>query len=143
MFHIGHVNLFRAAKERFGYVVASLNTDAFVHRYKGRYPIMPLNQRMAIVSACRYVDQVMINTGDEDSKPAILLSGATHIVHGSDWVGNSLINQMGLSKKWLSEHGIELVYFPYTLGINSKLIRRRLRCNRRLTSAFPSQDLTT
>lgn len=111
--HRGHLALFRAAHDIAREVVVSLNTDEFAARYK-RQPLMPLADRMAVLSSCRLVDRVIVNTGDEDSKPAIRFSGADCVVHGTDWPRESLMAQMGLTVEWLALHGVEMVFLPYT-----------------------------
>ena len=114
LIHRGHLALLANAALIAGSVVVSVNTDDFATRYKRR-PLMPLEDRMAVLGALRMVDRVVINTGDEDSTPAILHSGADVIVHGSDWTPqNGLLAQMGLSASWLDEHGISVVTLPYT-----------------------------
>lgn len=127
LLHPGHINLLRRAKQEFDIVVVSLNTDEFTSSYKRRHrkPMMPLLDRMVMASACRYVDQVIVNTGGPDSKPAILQSGAKFIVHGSDWTGTKLMKQMGLTKQWLAEQGITMVYYPYTHGVSTTHLRRK------------------
>ena len=52
---------------------------------------------------------------------------ATHFVHGSDWTGDSLLRQLGVTQEWLDEHGITMVYIPLWKGISSTEIRRRVR----------------
>lgn len=125
--HYGHMRLFRAAKERFNRVVVSVNRDEFVARFKKRLPVMVLSERMESVSSCRWVDNVVENIGDEDSRPAILAAGATHIVHGSDWERDSLVKQLGLTEEWLAHLEIDLVYFPYTTSISTTAIVNRIR----------------
>lgn len=120
LLHSGHIELFRRASKH-GKVVVSLNKDEFAARYK-RKPVMPLNERFAVIEAIKYVDEVMINSGDEDSKPAILEARATHILHGDDWTGESLMKQMDLTEKWLKEHDIEMYYLPYTPHVSSSKI---------------------
>lgn len=123
LLHKGHIELFKRAKQ-FGKVVVSLNTDKFATRYK-RKPIMDLGERFILVSACKYVDRVVVNWGDEDSKPAILRSGADIILHGDDWTGEKLMKQMSLTQEWLDKHKIRMEYLPYTKGIStSELIKR-------------------
>lgn len=124
-FHAGHVNFLRAAA-RFGRVVVALNTDDFAARYK-RKPIFSLDERTAVLAACKYVERVMVNEGDEDSKPSILASRAEYIAHGDDWTGQSLMKQMGLSQEWMEEHRIGLVYVPYTRSISTTEIIDRCR----------------
>lgn len=126
LLHGGHVNLFRRAKDMHDTVVVSVNADAFVERFKRR-PIMNLKERMEMVRSCKYVDFVMVNIGDEDSKPAVVASGATHFVHGSDWTGDSLMRQLGFTEEWLREQGVKMVFYPYTEGISTGEIIKRIR----------------
>ncbi len=113
LLHRGHHALFAAAKQIADEIVVSLNTDAFAERYK-RKPVQPLADRLMNVSQLRTVDQAIVNMGDENSRVAILHSGADCIVHGSDWKGDGLLAQMGLTQAWLDERGIALVILPYT-----------------------------
>lgn len=111
--HRGHLALIAAAKGIAQSVVVSVNTDEFAARYKRR-PLMPLADRLAVVSALRIVDAAIVNTGDENSRVAILHARADCIVHGSDWSGESLMRQMGLTQAWLEERGVSLVIRQYT-----------------------------
>lgn len=123
--HYGHFALFKRAKDIAATVVVSLNTDEFNERYKGRKPLLSLRERTAACLACRYVDAVTTNIGDEDSKPAILATRADVIIHDDSWTGEALMEQMGLTYEWLDEHGIDMVYFPRTEGISTtNLIER-------------------
>lgn len=126
LFHAGHVALLRRAKLAFPQtqVIVSLNRDEFAARYKRR-PVLTLLERIEVVSACRYVDLAVVNEGDEDSRPAILGTSATHILHGTDWTDDGLKRQMGLTDAWLEEHGVEMLYVPYTDGISTSEIIQR------------------
>jgi len=123
--HPGHLNFLKQAS-RIGTVVVGLNSDAFAGRYK-RVPIFTYDERKVMLEATRYVDQVVENEGDEDSRPAILKARAKYVAHGDDWVGDSLMLQMGLTKDWLDEHGIILIYIPYTKGVSTSDIISRCR----------------
>lgn len=125
LLHVGHINIFKRCKE-IGFVIVSVNTDDFVSRYK-REPIIPFEQRIEMIRSCEYVDLVIENVGCEDSKPSILDSGATHIVHGDDWTGEGLMKQMGITQEWLDEHGIEMLYMPYTKSISTTEIINKIR----------------
>lgn len=125
LFHLGHVNFLRAAS-RIGRVVVGLNSDEFTARYK-RTPVCTYAERKACLDACKYVERVVLNEGDEDSKPSILASRAEYIGHGDDWTGESLMKQMGLSQEWLEEHNIGLIYVPYTRSISSSDIIQRCK----------------
>jgi len=124
--HTGHLNLFKAARTKAWEVVVGVNTDAFASRYKRR-PIVPFEDRIAVLSHCRLVDHVFVNIGDEDSRRAIIGSEADCIGHGDDWTGPALMKQMGFDEVWLRVHNISMVYLPYTKGISSTDILRRAK----------------
>lgn len=124
-FHAGHVAFLRACAE-YGEVWVGLNTDEFAARYK-RKPIFSYGERYDVLWSCRYVTHVVENEGGEDSCPAILRAMPRYIAHGDDWTGPELMEQMGLRQSWLDEHGIEMLYIPYTKGISTTDLIERIR----------------
>lgn len=125
LFHDGHVNLLRRCAE-LGDVVVALNTDEFITAYKGKPPIMSYDQREAVLSACRYVAEVIPNYGGADSKPAIESVMPDIIAIGTDWARKDYHAQMGFTQDWLDERGIGLLYIPYTPGISTTELKRRI-----------------
>lgn len=125
LFHAGHVAFLRRAKQLGTHLIVGLNTDEFAARYK-RAPIMSFDERRELLEGCRYVDEVVVNEGCEDSRPAIEKAGANVIVHGDDWTGEALMRQMGLTPGWLAAKRIELAYVPYTMGVSSSEILARV-----------------
>ena len=107
-------------------VVVSLNSDSFVREYKGVAPIISYEERFCVLSACRYVDNVVENIGGHDSKPAILKVNPDIIAVGDDWKHKDYCKQMMFSKDWLKTNGITLIYIPYTKGISSTDIKNRI-----------------
>ncbi len=59
LFHIGHVNILKRSKELCDYLIVGVSTDELVKSYKNKTPIIPFEERMEIVRACRYVDEVV------------------------------------------------------------------------------------
>jgi len=112
LFHYGHVNLLRQCKLVSDKVVVSLNTDEFIQEYKGVTPILSYDERVKSLFGCKYVDEVIPNTGGADSKPAILKSGANIVAIGTDWVTRDYYKQMNFTQSWLDNHGIVLIYLP-------------------------------
>jgi cytidyltransferase-like protein len=119
--HVGHINLLDFAAT-LGEVWVGLNTDEFCSEYKRR-PVYSLEDRMRIVESLRQVDEVIVNEGGYDSKPAILECRPTYIVHGDDWVGEAYRKQLGVTAEWLMHRGITLVHPPYTQGVSTTQIR--------------------
>lgn len=128
LMHHGHIELFRKAKEIADIVIVSLNTDEFNEEYKGRRPVMSLEERMKVVGSCKFVDIVDVNEGGQDSKPAILRHKPDFILHGQDWVeGKVFLKQLQINKKFLKEHNIEIVYVPLVQGISTTELRKRTK----------------
>lgn len=112
----------------YGQVLVSLNTDDFAARYK-REPILTLGERIESVKACRYVSEVIVNIGDEDTGKtidSIRNRVITHIAHGDDWQGDGLLDQLGISQQWLDARGISMLYLPYTKSISTSDIIERV-----------------
>lgn len=124
--HYGHFRIFKRLKEMGFTTVAGVTTDEFAESYK-RKPIFDLNERMEMLRSCRYVDEVIVNLGGHDSRKDILFSGATHIVHGDDWVGKSLYEQIGIDEEFLISNDIHMLYLPYTKGISTTEVKVRVR----------------
>jgi glycerol-3-phosphate cytidylyltransferase len=127
MFHYGHMSFLREC-QKYGPVLVSLNTDEFAERYK-RKPIMTIGERMEALNGCKYVDDVCINVGDENSGKTIdLISDRqiAYIAHGDDWFGPDLLNQLGVDDQWLSDRAIKMLYVPYTKGISTSDIIGRI-----------------
>jgi glycerol-3-phosphate cytidylyltransferase-like family protein len=103
-----------------------LNTDEFIEKYKGQPPVMSYVERRAVLEACRYVDKVISNTGGADSRPSIMVAMPDMVIIGSDWAVRDYHKQMGFTQEWLDERKIMLCYIPYTKGISSTEIKKRL-----------------
>ncbi len=127
LFHYGHARFLEQCAKH-GKVIVAINTDDFCERYK-RKPVLTLGERIESVAACKWVDEVIVNIGDEDSGltiDTIKDKKVAHIAHGDDWTGNSLIEQLGISQDWLDERGISMLYVPYTKGISTSDIIGRI-----------------
>lgn len=125
LFHAGHANFLRQCY-KLGEVIVALNTDDFVEAYKGKPPVMSYKEREAVLKSCRWVKGVIPNEGGADSKSMIELVEPDFLAVGSDWAKKNYYKQMGFTQEWLDERDITLVYIPYTQGISSTEIKKRL-----------------
>ena len=127
---VGHVDLFRWCRKiagKDGRVVIALNSDEFVSRFKGE-PTMSYEDRKALLEAIRdLIDEVIPNTGDEDSKQTILKVKPDVIVVGSDWLKKDYCKQMSFTPEWLEKNKIALMYIPRYLDISSSKIKEKIR----------------
>jgi glycerol-3-phosphate cytidylyltransferase len=134
--HVGHLELLRACRELAGWdgrVVVALNTDAFIERYKGRPPVHPYAHRREELQACRFVDLVVRNAGDEDSGRTIEVVEPDVLVIGDDWFDDGApdpqaryLAQLGLTHQWLAERHLHVEYVPRTRGVSSSELRARV-----------------
>jgi glycerol-3-phosphate cytidylyltransferase len=129
LFHAGHAS-FLARCAELGTTVVSLNTDEFIEEYKGKPPVISYADRRDVLMSCRYVDDVIPNSGGTDSKPAIEEVMPDIIAIGTDWARRDYYAQMGFDQDWLDDRGIALIYIPYTQGISSTAIKERMMFRR-------------
>lgn len=132
LFHVGHLNLLRHAKEQCDLLVAGVVSDEMLREVKGIEPVIPTSERAEIVRQIRYVDNVHIET-TPSKLDAWNEVGFTHFFKGDDWRGT----EKGLLlEKQFAAVGVEIVYFPYTAHTSSTTLRRALSA---ITSAAAPQ----
>ena len=115
MFHVGHLNILQRAKEQCEYLIVGVSTDEVVRSYKHKNPIIPFEERCAIVSAIKYVDKVVPQVS-MDKMEAYKKLGFDALFHGSDWKGSDMYNKISEEFKAV---GVEVVFLPHTDGVSS------------------------
>lgn len=116
LFHIGHVNLFRRIKARWGHLVVAVSTDEF-NALKGKRSAVPFAERIEIVRACRYVDLAIPEHGWAQKPDDIRRHGAHAFVMGDDWQGR--FDEL--------QALCEVVYLPRTEGVSSSELKQHIR----------------
>ena len=122
MFHIGHLNILRRAKELCETLVVGVTTDELCYKRKHKYPIIKEQERMAIVEAIRYVDKVVMQA-DMEKIRVVKELGADAVFVGSDWKGTDAWTQY---EKDFAAIGCTVVYLDHTDGISSSILRDKL-----------------
>ena len=115
MFHIGHLNVIRRAKEQCDYLIVGVSTDELVRSEKGKTPVIPFDERIAIVKAIRYVDEVVPQV-NKDKLGAWNKFHFHRMFVGADWKGTS---QWEKYEEELKPYGVDIIYLPHTDGISS------------------------
>lgn len=115
MFHIGHLNILKRAKEQCDYLIVGVSTDDVVQEYKHKTPVIPYEERKQIVEAIKYVDKVIPQT-TLDKYVAWQQEKFDVVFHGDDWKNTDMYNDM---ENKLKKVGVKIVYFPHTEGISS------------------------
>lgn len=121
MFHLGHLNILRKSAELGDELIVGVSTDELIEHYKGMRPIIPFEQRLKIVESIKYVTKVVKQV--KLTEVAQLQRENIDIVTiGDDWENKYL---EGL--EWMkSQPGKKVVYFPYTPGVSTTLIKKKI-----------------
>lgn len=115
MFHIGHLNVIRRAKEQCDFLIVGVSTDDLVKKEKNKTPVIPYEERAAIVDAIKYVDKV-VPQPDKNKMAAWEKYHFNKMFVGSDWKGTLQWNKF---EEEFSRINVEIVYLPHTDGISS------------------------
>jgi glycerol-3-phosphate cytidylyltransferase len=118
MFHIGHLNILKRAKEQCDYLIVGVSTDEVVEEYKKKTPIIKFEERIAIVEAIKYVDEVVPQT-TMDKMEAWKQLKFDVMFHGSDWKGSDMYNHI-IEK--FNNVGVKVIFLPHTEGVSSTLL---------------------
>lgn len=129
MFHIGHLNILKNAKQLCDFLIVAVSTDEVVEINKHKKPIIPFADRIKIVEAIRYVDKVVPQTSYsiEGKKQAAIDNHIHYMFVGDDWKGT---DKWKAIENTLAEVGVEVIYLPHTDGISSTMLREKtgLKC---------------
>lgn len=121
LFHVGHLNMFKRAKEQCEYLIVGVVTDEGVRKFKKTETFIPFEERIEMVRSCRYVDEAVeipVNFGG--TRDAYRLHHFDCQFSGSDYVDDP---DWLMEKEFLEKHGAEMVFFPYTEGTSSSKIK--------------------
>lgn len=123
LFHIGHLNLLRRARERCDFLIAGVVADEVLIEHKKITPVIPLAERLEIVRSVRFVD--MAHAAMTNDKTEIWRELRFNVLFkGNDWQGT----EKGIRlERDFAALGVEVVYFPYTQATSSSALRRTLQ----------------
>ncbi|MBQ9364662.1 MAG: adenylyltransferase/cytidyltransferase family protein, partial [Schwartzia sp.] len=121
LFHIGHLNMFRRAKEQCEHLIVGVVSDEQVRKSKRVEPFVPFDERIEMVRSCRYVDEAHeIPFEYAGTREAWQMYHFDAQFSGSDYIDD---NNWLAEKEFLHKHGAELVFFPYTEQTSSTKIK--------------------
>ncbi len=118
LFHIGHLNLLERAKKECDYLIVGVHPSA---AHKGKQTFIPFEERMRIVGAISYVDEVVPSMAEDSDAWALYHYNKLFV--GSDYKGTERFNRY---EEYFRDKEVEIIYFPYTQGTSSTQLRDRL-----------------
>lgn len=122
MFHIGHLNILLRAREHCDWLVVGVAVDEVLLETKGRLPIIPLAERLAIVEALRVVDAAVVDPA-LDKREVWAGTRFDVLFKGDDWRGTAKGRRL---EEQMAEVGARVHYFPYTVQTSSTQLRRAI-----------------
>ena len=120
LFHIGHLNLLRRAKQYCDYLVVGVHRDA---SHKGKEAVIPFEERCEILRSIKYVDRVIESLPEDDEVYRRNIVKYDFLFVGSDYQGSERFNRY---EEYFKDKGVRIVYFPYTVNTNSTKLRETL-----------------
>jgi len=120
LFHIGHLNLLKRAKQYCDYLVVGVHADA---SHKGKTTYIPFEERKAIVESISYVDQVITSCKEDVDVYKKDIIKYDFLFVGSDYKGTERFNSY---EEYFADKGVQIVYFPYTKGTSSTQLREAI-----------------
>ena len=115
MFHVGHLNIIKKAKNYCDYLIVGVSTDELVKKYKKKKSIIPFEHRIEIISSIKYVDEV-VPVIHRDKIQAFIDVGYDILFVGDDWKGDPVFDKL---EEHLLNHGSKIEYFTYTKNVSS------------------------
>ncbi|MBQ8668146.1 adenylyltransferase/cytidyltransferase family protein [bacterium] len=115
VFHIGHLNLIKRAKENCDFLIVGVTSDELIQKTKNKVPLSNIEERMDIISSIKYVDRVVIQD-DLDKVAAWKKYRYDKLFSGDDWKNNERWKKY---EDELAKYDVQVVYFPYTKAVSS------------------------
>jgi glycerol-3-phosphate cytidylyltransferase len=122
MFHIGHLNILLRSRELCDRLIVGVVTDDALFAAKGKYPIVPLAERMEVVSHFDMVDDVIVDYSS-NKLDVWRRVGFDVLFKGDDWRGTAKGDKLEADMRTV---GVSVRYFPYTAHTSSTQLRAML-----------------
>lgn len=126
LFHKGHVNFLKAAKAFCDHLIVGTTTDELAKQEKKKAPVINLEDRITVLSACRYVD-LAIPHNNSDKILAWNKLKFDILIIGDDWYDSESYNMF---EEQLKERGVKIIYIPYTNGLSASSIEEKISQNK-------------
>lgn len=119
IFHYGHLNILRKSKELCDYLIVGVSTDELILKEKGKVPVIPFEERIKVVSAIKYVDEVIPQV-DKNKQRVVDDYNIDAISVGDDWRGR------------FPKTSCPVEYFAYTASVSSTILKDTLKLQKKI-----------
>lgn len=126
VFHVGHLRILERSRRRCDRLIVGVVGDELAAQARGQLPAVPLAERMEIVAAIPWVDDVVEDVSS-DKSIAWQRVRFDVLFKGDDWRGTPKGDRLELA---MAEVGAKVVYLPYTREVSSTSLRAGLGAGR-------------
>ena len=123
MFHVGHLNLIKNAKNHCDYLIVGVTTDRLCINEKNVTPIIGEKDRAEIIKSLKYVNKVVFQD-TYDKFEAFEKYKFNRMFVGSDWKNSRKWN---ILEKEFKKFNVEIIYFDYTKNISSSILKQKIK----------------
>ena len=120
LFHIGHLNILRAAKQMCDILIVGVTTDELMIKYKKRKAVISFRDRIEIVRSIKYVD-IVVPQNHINKVEAVKKLKFNILIVGDDWYGSTKWDNEELK---LKKYNVKVIYLPYTTSISSTKLKK-------------------
>jgi glycerol-3-phosphate cytidylyltransferase len=122
LFHAGHIAMLAEAKNHCDYLIAALQTDPTLDRPDTKnHPVQTIVERQIQLAACRYVDEIVVYSTEQDLRDLLLILPVDVRVLGIEYQGT---NFSGLAE--CEKRGIDIIYNARDHSFSSSGLRQRV-----------------
>ena len=92
LLHVGHIKLLEFAGSQGDYLTVGIDDDKSVEALKGQNrPIVPVEERAQLLASIKWVDEVVVFSGNEELQAMLNEVKPDVIVKGSDWTKQEVV----------------------------------------------------
>lgn len=122
LFHAGHIAMLAEAKNHCDYLIAGLQTDPTLDRPDTKNaPVQSIVERQIQLSACRYVDEIVVYSTEQDLRDLLLILPVDLRILGIEYQGTNFSGQAECERR-----DIDIVYNTRDHSFSSSGLRQRV-----------------
>lgn len=122
LLHAGHIAMLSEAKNHCDYLIAGLQTDPTIDRPDTKNkPIQTIVERQIQLAACRYVDEVVVYSTEQDLRDLLLILPVDVRVLGIEYQGTNFSGQTECEKR-----NIDIIFNGRDHSFSSSSLRKRV-----------------
>lgn len=122
LLHAGHIAMLSEAKNHCDYLIAGLQTDPTIDRPDTKnHPVQSIVERQIQLSACRFVDEVVVYETEQDLRDLLLILPVDVRILGVEYEMKDFTGKLECL-----DRGIDIVYNGRDHSFSSSSLRKRV-----------------